>query len=95
MSKTLFAKLLASSKEAIEAVQIPFKEKAAKLDAQKELNTIEGEIAAIELEISEKKSQFPLKMDAILDLQDKRDLKKRRFNNMEALYTELFETEVE
>jgi hypothetical protein len=95
MSTSLFAKLLASSKEAIEAVQIPFKERAAKLDAQKEINSLQSEVASIDLDLSKKKSEYPLQMSVILDLQDKRDLKKRRLNNMVDLFEELFETPVQ
>lgn len=90
-----YEKMLALGKEAIAEVQRPFKVNAAKLDAQKELNTLESEVANLEVEISEKKSTFPVNMGAVLDMQDKLALKVRRRDNMKALFAELFETPVQ
>lgn len=95
MVKSLYAKLLAAGEKAIDAVQLPFKVNAAKLEAQKEQNELESEIANLDVEISKKKTTFPVVMKDILDLQDKKALKMRRFENMKSLYAEMFETEVE
>lgn len=87
---TKYEQLLKLGKDALDSLKIPFEVRKAEKDLEKEIINIEQEVAELELKIQEAKSTRPLKLEAILDAIDKKELKQRELKLALDLQKELF-----
>ena len=85
-----YRQMLEMGEKAVEAVQIPFKVRAAKNDLNGEIIKLEGEIADEELAIVQAKSKHPMALKTILNAIDDKELKERQLKQAEELMEELF-----
>ena len=90
MVKKKYSDLLSLGKEALDAVQKPFKVLKAKKDLEKEIISVEQAIAEQDLKISEAKGAHPINLRNILDCIDKKDLLERDLKLAKELQEELF-----
>lgn len=91
MSNTsLYAKLLSKGKEAIQALELPFKVKKEHKNLEMKILELEQQIAKDELTIQEQKSSSPVNWDTLISAIDNRALNQRKLNQLQKLEEELF-----
>lgn len=90
MVKQKYADLLKLSKDALEAIKIPFEVRKAEKDLEKEIINLEQSIAEQELKIQEAKGSRPINLKSILDAIDAKELKERELKQAQELQKELF-----
>lgn len=89
-NESLYSKLLKKGKEAVEAMQIPFKVRKAQKDLEMKIIEIEQEIATAELTIEEQQSQHPIDWTKLIDAIDSKELKGRKLKQLKELEGKLF-----
>ena len=88
---SLYKDLLAKGKEAVAALELPFKVKKEKKNLEMKILELEQQIAKDELTIQEQKSAHPISWDKLIEAQDNQSLNERKLKQLQALETEMFE----
>ena len=88
--KQKYADLLKLSKDALEAIKIPFEVRKAEKDLEKEIINLEQSVAEQELKIQEAKGSRPINLKLILNAIDEKELKERELKQAQELQKELF-----
>ena len=88
-----YRELLAKGKEAIAALELPFKIKKEKKNLEMKILELEQEIAKNELTVQEQKSANPINWDKLISSIDTVELSKRKLKQLEKLQEELFKGE--
>ena len=83
--------LLKLGESALKEIQLPFKLKKEKKSLESWILDYEEKVATYDQEISEKKAEEKLDVEAILDKIDLRDLAERRLKQGQGLMKELFD----
>jgi len=86
----LYQELLSKGKEAIAALELPFKVKKEKKNLEMKILELEQQIAKDELTIQEQKSSCPINWDKLIDAIDSKSLNDRKLKQLKELETELF-----
>lgn len=87
---SLYKDLLQKGKEAIAALELPFKVKKEKKNLEMKILELEQQIAKDELTIQEQKSANPIAWDKLIKAIDDKELNERKLKQLQALETELF-----
>lgn len=87
---SLYSQLLSKGKEAIAALELPFKVKKEKKNLEMKILELEQEIAKDDLTIQEQKSASPINWEKLIDALDKKALNSRKLKQLQDLETELF-----
>lgn len=87
---SLYKELLSKGKEAIAALELPFKVKKEHKNLEMKILELEQEIAKDQLTIQEQKSASPINWDKLIDAIDKECLNNRKLNQLQSLEKELF-----
>lgn len=87
---TLYKDLISKGKEAIAALELPFKVKKEKKNLEMKILELEQEIAKDDLIIQEQKSATPVNWDKLIEAIDKKALNERKLKQLKDLETELF-----
>ena len=82
--------LLKKGKEAIKALELPFKVKKEEKKLEMKILELEQTMATDALTIQEEKSNCPVDWDKLIKAIDQGDLNKRKLGQLEKLQTELF-----
>lgn len=88
---SLYKDLISKGKEAIAALELPFKVKKEKKTLEMKINELELVIAKDDLTIQEQKSAQPINWEKLIDSIDAKDLNERKLKQMQELEKELFE----
>lgn len=88
---SLYKDLISKGKEAIAALELPFKVKKERKNLEMKILELEQTIAKDELTIQEQKSASPVNWDTLIEAIDKLELNNRKLKQLEALEKELFE----
>lgn len=86
----LYKDLLAKGKEAIAALELPFKVKKEKKNLEMKILELEQQISKDELTIQEQKSACPIDWDKLIKAIDNKALNDRKLVQLQTLETELF-----
>lgn len=95
MKRSLYEKLLAYGKQAIEAVERPFKVAAEMKNLELKIINLESEIATKQVGINSMKAEYPINWDKLIKQVDEVELAKRKLKQLESLKDELFITQVD
>lgn len=87
---SLYEKLLSKGKEAIAALELPFKVRKEKKNCEMKILELEQQIAKDELTIQEQKSVHPIDWDKLVNAINQRDLNERKLKQLQTLEEELF-----
>ncbi len=87
---SLYEKLLAMGKDAIAAIELPFKVKKEKKNLELKILELEQVIAQNDLAIQQEKSSSPINWDKLIEAINKRDLNDRKLTQLNALEDEMF-----
>ena len=87
----LYKDLISKGKEAIAAIELPFKVKKEQKNLEMKILELEQSIAKDELTIQEQKSAQPINWDKLIDALDTMELNKRKLTQLKSLEKELFE----
>jgi len=90
---SLYEKLLSKGKEAIAALELPFKVKKEKKNLEMKIIELEQQIAKDELTIQEQKSAHPIDWDKLINSINSKDLNTRKLKQYQDLEIELFNKE--
>lgn len=85
-----FAALLTMTQEKIEETMIPIRAKKVKLQAETEMNRIDGEIATLQLEIQKMSTNADINIPAVLTKVDQVAMLQRRRDQYAAYLDALF-----
>lgn len=88
---SLYKELLSKGKEAIAALELPFKVKKEKKNLELKILELEQEMAKDELTIQEQKSAFPIDWDKLVNAIDKEALNARKLAQLQELEKEMFD----
>lgn len=88
---TLYKDLLNKGKEAIAALELPFKVRKEKKNLEMKILELEQEMAKDDLTIQEQKSAAPIDWEKLIQAIDKRALNDRKLKQLKDLETELFD----
>lgn len=88
---SLYKELLSKGKEAIAALELPFKVKKEKKNLEMKILELEQEIAKDELTIQEQKSACPIDWNKLIDAIDKEALNNRKLKQLQELEQEMFD----
>jgi len=88
---SLYKDLLSKGKEAIAALELPFKVKKEKKNLEMKILELEQEMAKDDLTIQEQKSSAPVNWDKLIDALDKKALNERKLKQLKDLEQEMFE----
>lgn len=88
---SLYKDLISKGKEAIAALELPFKVRKEKKNLEMKILELEQQIAKDDLTIQEQKSAHPINWDALLKAIDNKALNDRKLLQLQALETELFD----
>lgn len=86
----LYKDLLSKGKEAIAALELPFKVKKEKKNLEMKILELEQQIAKDELTIQEQKSANPVNWDTLIKAIDTKEINERKLKQLQALEAELF-----
>lgn len=89
----IYKKLLSMGKEAVDAIQLPFKVKKEKKNLEMKIIELEQELAKDDLTIQEQQSAHPVDWDKLIDAIDKKALNERKLKQLQCLEVEMFEEE--
>lgn len=87
---SLYKDLLSKGKEAIAALELPFKVKKEQKNLEMKILELEQEIAKDSLTIQEQKSASPVNWDSLIKALDAKALNERKLNQLKELEEELF-----
>lgn len=87
---SLYQSLLSKGKEAIAALELPFKVKKEKKNLEMKILELEQQAAKDELVIQEQKSACPIDWDKLIKALNDKDLNDRKLKQLKALEEELF-----
>ena len=87
---SLYEQLLSKGKEAIAALELPFKVKKEKKTLEMKILELEQQIAKDELTIQEQKSSNPINWDKLIEAMNNKSLNNRKLNQLQELEKELF-----
>lgn len=92
---SLYKKMLQKGKDAVAAMELPFKVKQE--EKKLELSILEKEqvVAQKELALQEAKSTYPLDVKKYIEAQDSLELIERQLTQLRKLQKELFQDEVQ
>lgn len=85
-----YKELISKGKEAIAALELPFKVKKEKKNLEMKILELEQEMSKDELTIQEQKSAIPIDWDKLIQAIDKKALNDRKLKQLNELETELF-----
>lgn len=88
---SLYKDLISKGKEAIAAIELPFKVKKEQKNLEMKILELEQSIAKDELTIQEQKSAQPVDWNKLTDAIDTMDLNKRKLGQLQVLEKELFD----
>lgn len=86
----LYKELLGKGKEAIAALELPFKVKKERKNLEMRILDLESQLAKDDLTIQEQKSTCPINWDKLVSALDNKALNDRKLSQLKALETELF-----
>ena len=87
---SLYKDLLSKGKEAIEAIQLPFKVEKEKKHLEMKILELKQTMATNALTVQEQKSSCPVKWDKLIEAIDAQAMNERKLKQLEALETEMF-----
>lgn len=87
---SLYKQLLSKGKDAIAALELPYKVKKEKKNLEMKILELEQKMAVDDLTIQEQKSQSPIDWNKLTTAIDQQSLNKRQLKQLEDLETELF-----
>jgi len=87
---SLYKELISKGKEAIAALELPFKVKKEKKNLEMKILELEQKISKDELTIQEQKSASPINWDTLIDAIDDNGLNLRKLTQLQDLEKELF-----
>jgi 5'-3' exonuclease len=93
MKLTPYKKLLTMTKEAIDAVLVPVRSRAAQKQAELEMIKLEEKLATIESNLSVECSKKEINFDRIIEKLDEYALAERRKKQFERIISEMFPEE--
>jgi hypothetical protein len=88
---SLYKDLLSRGKEAIEALELPFKVKKEKKNLEMKILELEQSISKDELTVQEQKSKSPVDWDKLIDSIDALALNNRKLVQLQELEKEMFD----
>lgn len=86
----LYQDLLSKGKEAIAALELPFKVKKEQKNLEMKILELEQQLAKDELTIQEQKSSCPIHWDKLIEAIDSKALNDRKLEQLKKLEVELF-----
>lgn len=86
----IYKDLLSKGKEAIDAIQLPFKVKKEEKNLEMKLIELEQQIANDNLTIEQEKSSNPVNWEKLTDAIDKKALNERKLKQLQDLKVEMF-----
>ncbi len=87
---SLYKDLISKGKEAIAAIELPFKVKKEQKNLEMKILELEQSIAKDELTIQEQKSAHPVEWNKLIDAIDQLALNERKLQQLQDLNIELF-----
>lgn len=87
---SLYANLLAKTKEAIADIERPFKVRKEQKNLEMEIIKLEQQLAKDELTLTEQKSANPIEWSTLIDAIDSKELNERKLKQLQNLEQELF-----
>lgn len=87
---SLYKDLISKGKEAIAALELPFKVKKERKNLEMKILELEQQVAKDELTIQEQKSASPINWDSLINAMDGNDLNQRKLKQLTSLEIELF-----
>lgn len=87
---SLYEQLISKGKEAIAALELPFKVKKERKNLEMKILELEQQIAKDELTIQEQKSACPINWDKLIEAIDSKSLNDRKLTQLQNLEKELF-----
>ena len=87
---SLYKELLSKGKEAVAALELPFKVKKEQKNLEMKILELEQQIAKDELTIQEEKSASPINWDKLINALDNKALNDRKLVQLQSLEKELF-----
>lgn len=90
---SLYKDLINLGKDAIAAVELPFKVKREKKNLEMKILELEQQVANDDLTIQEQKSKSPVNWDELLKAIDRKAINDRKLALLKGLETELFGAE--
>lgn len=87
---SLYKDLISKGKEAIAALELPFKVKKERKNLEMKILELEQQVAKDELTIQEQKSASPINWDSLINAIDSNGLNQRKLKQLQDLETELF-----
>ena len=87
---SLYKDLISKVKEAIAALELPFKVKKERKNLEMKILELEQQVAKDELTIQEQKSASPINWDSLINAIDSNGLNQRKLKQLQDLETELF-----
>lgn len=88
---SLYKDLISKGKEAIAALELPFKVKKERKNLEMKILELEQQIAKDDLTIQEQKSASPINWDTLINAIDNKELNDRKLSQLKDLEKELFE----
>lgn len=86
----LYEDLLKMGKDAVDALQRPFKVKKEHKNLELKILELESQIAKDDLAIQEQKSANPIDWDTLINAINKKDLNERKLKQLRSLELEMF-----
>lgn len=87
---SLYKDLLKKGKEAIEALELPFKVKKEEKNLEMKVLELEQQIAKDALTVQEQKSNCPVDWDKLIEAIDNKEINERKLKQLTSLKEELF-----
>lgn len=87
---SLYRDLISKGKEAVAALELPFKVKKEHKNLEMKILELEQQIAKDELTIQEQKSASPVDWNKLIDAIDNKALNERKLQQLKELEKELF-----
>lgn len=87
---SLYSELLSKGKEAIAAIELPFKVKKEEKNLEMKILELEQQIAKDELTIQQQKSANPINWDSLIDAIDNKAYNAMKLEKLIGLKEELF-----
>jgi len=91
---SLYKQLLSKGKEAIEAIQLPFKVEKEYKQLEMKILELKQVMASDALIVQEQKSTCPVNWDKLIDAIDNKAINERKLSQLQELEKELFSDEV-
>ena len=91
---SLYKQLLSKGKEAIEAIQLPFKVEKEHKQLEMKILELKQVMASDALTVQEQKSACPVNWDKLIDAIDHQAINERKLKQLQELEKELFSDEV-